>query len=215
MLQPDIYVANPFHTQDYNRYSYVLNNPLIYVDPTGLLRDKEEEEYIWELDMPEVVITGKKGGGGGFYIIYITIPYNWGIGNDSNYAPDGGSGNGGGGGGTPQQPDNHWKEGMPKNIEKKGNLYVVPKVTNVYTFVKDKNLREQYNKSLIESGRTPSYSPVGTMLEPRTMGFLDLLFQLAYPIPSLPTWNKDYVSKQERQYQQRLMYWYRREGVIY
>ena len=97
MLQPDIYVQNPFHTQDYNRYSYALNNPFIYVDPTGMLRDKEEEEYIWELDMPEVVITGKKGGGGGFYIIYITIT-SWGGGDDFNFPSDGGSGSGGRGG---------------------------------------------------------------------------------------------------------------------
>ena len=35
VLQPDIYVANPFFTQDYNRYTYAGNNPLIYKDPTG------------------------------------------------------------------------------------------------------------------------------------------------------------------------------------
>ena len=35
-LSPDDYVQNPFFTQNYNRYSYALNNPLKYVDRSGL-----------------------------------------------------------------------------------------------------------------------------------------------------------------------------------
>jgi len=34
-LSPDNYVQNPGFTQNYNRYSYALNNPLKYKDPTG------------------------------------------------------------------------------------------------------------------------------------------------------------------------------------
>ena len=34
-LQPDNYVQDPFNTQNFNRYGYVLNNPLLYIDPTG------------------------------------------------------------------------------------------------------------------------------------------------------------------------------------
>jgi hypothetical protein len=34
-LQPDNYVQDPSNTQNYNRYSYVLNNPLKYTDPSG------------------------------------------------------------------------------------------------------------------------------------------------------------------------------------
>jgi RHS repeat-associated protein len=34
-LQPDNYVQDPSNTQNYNRYGYVLNNPLIYTDPSG------------------------------------------------------------------------------------------------------------------------------------------------------------------------------------
>lgn len=35
MLGPDNFVSQPFNTQNYDRYSYALNNPLIYTDPTG------------------------------------------------------------------------------------------------------------------------------------------------------------------------------------
>lgn len=35
MLSPDNQVQNPFSTQGFNRYSYVWNNPLKYIDPSG------------------------------------------------------------------------------------------------------------------------------------------------------------------------------------
>jgi len=35
MLSPDPFVPNPALSQDYNRYSYVRNNPLKYTDPSG------------------------------------------------------------------------------------------------------------------------------------------------------------------------------------
>jgi len=34
-LSPDPYVQMPDYTQNFNRYSYALNNPLIYTDPSG------------------------------------------------------------------------------------------------------------------------------------------------------------------------------------
>ena len=34
-LSPDPYVQAPYNSQNYNRYSYCLNNPLKYTDPTG------------------------------------------------------------------------------------------------------------------------------------------------------------------------------------
>ncbi|MGV8091902.1 MAG: RHS repeat domain-containing protein [Mangrovibacterium sp.] len=34
-LSPDKYVQFPDYTQNFNRYSYCLNNPLIYIDPSG------------------------------------------------------------------------------------------------------------------------------------------------------------------------------------
>ena len=35
MLSPDNYIPNPRNPQAYNRYSYCLNNPLVYTDPDG------------------------------------------------------------------------------------------------------------------------------------------------------------------------------------
>ncbi len=35
MLSPDNYVSDPTFTQDYNRYTYARNNPLVYTDPDG------------------------------------------------------------------------------------------------------------------------------------------------------------------------------------
>ncbi len=35
MLSPDNVLANPYSTQDYNKYSYASNNPMCYVDPDG------------------------------------------------------------------------------------------------------------------------------------------------------------------------------------
>lgn len=34
-LSPDTYIQAPYNSQNYNRYSYVLNNPLKYTDPSG------------------------------------------------------------------------------------------------------------------------------------------------------------------------------------
>ncbi|MDP3944812.1 MAG: RHS repeat-associated core domain-containing protein [Lutibacter sp.] len=34
-LAPDNYIQDPYNTQNYNRYGYVLNNPLKYTDPSG------------------------------------------------------------------------------------------------------------------------------------------------------------------------------------
>jgi RHS repeat-associated protein len=42
-LAPDNIIQDPYNTQDYNRYAYVLNNPLKYTDPTGNARPNLEE----------------------------------------------------------------------------------------------------------------------------------------------------------------------------
>lgn len=35
MTSPDVYDPSPYFTQSYNRYSYVINNPMRYTDPSG------------------------------------------------------------------------------------------------------------------------------------------------------------------------------------
>ncbi|MFK5854922.1 MAG: RHS repeat-associated core domain-containing protein [Bacteroidota bacterium] len=53
-LSPDNYVQAPYHTQSFNRYSYVLNNPLKYTDPSG--------EIIWAPIIIGAVIGTYMGG---------------------------------------------------------------------------------------------------------------------------------------------------------
>lgn len=57
MLSPDQYIQNPYSLQSINRYSYALNNPLKYTDPTG--------EIIWPFHQAgEGSYLGDPGGGG-------------------------------------------------------------------------------------------------------------------------------------------------------
>ncbi len=62
-ITPDTIVPEPFNPQSLNRYSYCLNNPLIYVDPSGHAQkkkgdDEEDEEtldtiYVWGVKVPD------------------------------------------------------------------------------------------------------------------------------------------------------------------
>jgi RHS repeat-associated protein len=57
-LTPDPIVAHPGSGQSWNPYSYVLNNPLKYTDPSGFT---EEAQPIPVVNLPPVYITGDLG----------------------------------------------------------------------------------------------------------------------------------------------------------
>jgi RHS repeat-associated protein len=50
-ISPDPTISHPANSQAFNRYSYCINNPLKYIDPSGL---KEEDWYdpFWDKDPP-------------------------------------------------------------------------------------------------------------------------------------------------------------------
>ncbi len=48
-LSPDPYIQYPDNLQSYNRYSYVLNNPLSYTDPSG--------HFAWLAAMVNFILT--------------------------------------------------------------------------------------------------------------------------------------------------------------
>ncbi len=49
-LAPDPYIQNPLFSQNYNRYSYALNNPLVYIDQDG---------EFWEWIVAGAILLGK------------------------------------------------------------------------------------------------------------------------------------------------------------
>ena len=53
-LQPDNFVQDPFNTQNFNRYGYCLNNPLVYVDKNG--------EFLWWIVGAAALIGAYTGG---------------------------------------------------------------------------------------------------------------------------------------------------------
>jgi hypothetical protein len=66
-LNPDPVIANPTFTQDYNVYSYVRNNPLGYVDPSGYQLApyymRNPDEYVYMADLSSWYGGGSGGGG--------------------------------------------------------------------------------------------------------------------------------------------------------
>jgi len=65
-LQPDTIVPGATNPQAWNRYSYVLNNPLRYIDPTGHYCVGDDEDCADEGgDGPAPIVTGGNNGGNG------------------------------------------------------------------------------------------------------------------------------------------------------
>jgi RHS repeat-associated protein len=82
-LSPDPYIQSPF-SQSFNRYSYVVNNPLKYIDPDGYRRQYRSRAHPDELPPPQNNL------GGGFINNNPNSPYY--------YPPIGGGFSGFGGG---------------------------------------------------------------------------------------------------------------------
>lgn len=66
-LQPDNFIQDPYNTQNYNRYSYVLNNPLKYTDSSG--------ELFWTPILIGAMIGAISGGIS--YIAYAIKTGDW------------------------------------------------------------------------------------------------------------------------------------------
>ena len=71
-LSPDMYVQAPDFTQSHNRYSYCLNNPLMFTDPSGWMSAAELEgirDYVWNVEdgipLGSDIGYGSQRGGGG------------------------------------------------------------------------------------------------------------------------------------------------------
>ena len=74
LLSPDNYVQNAGSTQNYNRYSYCLNNPLKYSDPSGMMAKARDESdaafdayFYWLCDGSMSFGNMVDGGGGHSY----------------------------------------------------------------------------------------------------------------------------------------------------
>jgi len=59
---PDTIVLDPGNPQALNRYSYVLNNPVRYTDPTGMFSEDEIMQYLGVTTWDEVLAIFGEGG---------------------------------------------------------------------------------------------------------------------------------------------------------
>ncbi|MBL7712498.1 MAG: hypothetical protein JNL13_08550 [Chitinophagaceae bacterium] len=67
MLRPDNYVQDPTNTQNYNRFSYCLNNPMKYTDPSGDQYNTSNYSYGY---------TASYGASGSYYGVPYSLSYS-------------------------------------------------------------------------------------------------------------------------------------------
>lgn len=71
-LNADENIQDPYNTQNYNKYGYVLNNPLLYSDPTG--------EWLFESAFLSAVIIGAMVASFSYTIMVSITGQNWDLG---------------------------------------------------------------------------------------------------------------------------------------
>ena len=71
-LAPDNYIQDPYGTQNFNRYGYALNNPLVYVDPDG--------ELLWLIPVAFFLFFTDAGYELQKYVSPVAFHVDWGLG---------------------------------------------------------------------------------------------------------------------------------------
>jgi len=61
-LSPDPYVQAPDFSQNYNRYSYCLNNPFKYTDPSGLRLSRAWSKFFLDIVLAVVLAVAVVAG---------------------------------------------------------------------------------------------------------------------------------------------------------
>lgn len=86
----DTIVPNPANGQSWNRYAYVINNPLKYTDPTGHYYGASPVQYLGTITVYAPTSYGYGGGWGGGYGGFGGFGYNFGFavsfGGSANYS---------------------------------------------------------------------------------------------------------------------------------
>src|SRR5690606_1140099 len=98
-LSADPYTPDPFSSQGYNRYSYVHNNPLRYIDPSGYYPEHSC------FGCPEIISRYRYEGEDEIYAMWLERQHEREEQERLSEGSEGSEGGGGGGGGSPNPGD--------------------------------------------------------------------------------------------------------------